>query len=365
MAGIYIHIPFCKQACHYCNFHFATSLHYKNDFIAALLKEIPLQKDYLENETVETIYFGGGTPSLLTIEDLQLTIERLKSVFVVSTGAEITLEANPDDITEEKLLHWKEAGINRLSIGIQSFFEGDLKWMNRVHNAQQAIENLQLAKKYFDNITIDLIYGTPQLTNEKWKHNVDTAISLNIPHLSCYALTVEPKTPLDKMIKQHKSEDVNPDKQSEQFLLLMQWLEEAGYEHYEISNFAKPGRRSRHNSSYWQGKKYLGLGPSAHSFNGTERQWNVTNNNIYIESINNGKIPFEKEELTKTQKLNEYIMTSLRTMEGLQLDIAGEELATKSKKFIATGLMKLQNNSLVLTREGKLLADGIAAELFS
>ena len=365
MAGIYIHIPFCKQACHYCNFHFATSLHYKNDFIAALLKEIPLQKDYLENETVETIYFGGGTPSLLTIEDLQLTIERLKSVFVVSTGAEITLEANPDDITEEKLLHWKEAGINRLSIGIQSFFEEDLKWMNRAHNAQQAIENLQLAKKYFDNITIDLIYGTPQLTNEKWKHNVDTAISLNIPHLSCYALTVEPKTPLDKMIKQHKSEDVNPDKQSEQFLLLMQWLEEAGYEHYEISNFAKPGRRSRHNSSYWQGKKYLGLGPSAHSFNGTERQWNVTNNNIYIESINNGKIPFEKEELTKIQKLNEYIMTSLRTMEGLQLDIAGEELATKSKKFIDTGLMKLQNNSLVLTREGKLLADGIAAELFS
>lgn len=364
MAGIYIHIPFCRQACHYCNFHFATSLHYKNDFIAALLKEISFQKDYLDNQLVETIYFGGGTPSLLSVDELALIKAKINSTFNIQAGTEITLEANPDDITEEKLLEWKQAGINRLSIGIQSFFEEDLKWMNRVHNAQQAIDSLQLALKHFDNITIDLIYGTPELTNEKWKQNVDTAISLNIPHLSCYALTVEPKTPLDKMIKQHKSEDINPDKQSEQFLLLMQWLEEAGYEHYEISNFAKPGWRSRHNSSYWQGRKYLGLGPSAHSFNGAERQWNIANNNIYIESINNRKIPFEKEELTPTQKLNEYIMTSLRTMEGLKLDIAGKGLLEKSKKFIDSGLIKLQDNSLVLTKEGKLLADGIAAELF-
>lgn len=364
MAGIYIHIPFCKQACHYCNFHFTTSLLYKNDLIDALLKEIDLQKDYLDNETVETIYFGGGTPSLCTKEELKTIVTAIHSSFIVAKVAEITLEANPDDITEEKLREWKEVGVNRLSIGIQSFFDEDLQWMNRAHNSQQAIESLQLAKKYFDNITIDLIYGTPQLTNEKWKQNVDRAISLNIPHLSCYALTVEPKTPLDKMIKQHKSENINPDKQSEQFLLLMQWLEEAGYEHYEISNFAKPGWRSLHNSSYWQPKKYLGLGPSAHSYNGAERQWNVSNNNTYIETIKKGIIPFEKEELTDTQKLNEYIMTSLRTMEGLNPEIAGKEVLEKSKKFIESGLMKLENNSLILTKEGKLLADGIASDLF-
>lgn len=371
MAGIYIHIPFCKQACHYCNFHFATSLHYKNDFVAALLKEIDLQKDFLTNETVETIYFGGGTPSLLNSEDLVLIIEKIKTTSIVSAKAEITLEANPDDIIEEKLLYWKETGINRLSIGIQSFFEEDLQWMNRAHTAQQAIDNLQLAKRFFENITIDLIYGTPQLTNEKWKQNVETAISLNISHLSCYALTVEPKTPLDKMIKQHKSETVDPDKQSEQFLLLMQWLEQAGYEHYEISNFAKPGWRSRHNSSYWQRKKYLGLGPSAHSFTGTVRQWNIANNNIYIDSINKGIIPFEKEELTAAQQLNEYIMISLRTMEGIKLrtisdefNITSKEMLDKSKKFIESGLIKFENNSLILTKEGKLLADGIAANLF-
>lgn len=368
MTGIYIHIPFCKQACHYCNFHFATSLHYKNELIAALLKEIALQKDYLGGEPVETIYFGGGTPSLLNIEDLILTIEKIKTVFVVTAEAEITLEANPDDITEEKLIGWKEAGINRLSIGIQSFFDEELKWMNRAHNAQQAIGNLQLAIKQFNNITIDLIYGTPQLTNEKWKQNVETAISLNIPHLSCYALTVEPRTPLDKMIRQHQTENINPEKQSEQFLLLMQWMEEAGYEHYEISNFARPGWRSRHNSSYWQGKNYLGIGPSAHSFNGTERKWNVSNNTIYIESINSGIVPFEKEILTDVQKLNEYIMTSLRTMEGLKLErldkVTGDKLKAASRKFIDSGLMRSESNSLILTKEGKLLADGIAADLF-
>ena len=365
MAGIYIHIPFCKQACHYCNFHFATSLHYKNDLVAALLKEISLQKEYLEGESVETIYFGGGTPSLCTNQELKSIVETIKSLQRVINDAEITLEANPDDISDKTLAGWKEIGINRLSIGVQSFFKEDLKWMNRAHTAQQAIDTLQLAKKQFGNITIDLIYGTPQLTNEKWEQNVKTAVSLNIPHLSCYALTVENKTPLDKMIRQNKSPDINPDKQSEQFLLLMQWLEEAGYEHYEISNFARPGWRSRHNSSYWQGKKYLGLGPSAHSFNGISRQWNISNNNIYIESIKKGIIPLEKEILTETQKLNEYIMTSLRTAGGLNLDITGKEMIDKSQKFIAAGLMKLENNSLVLTREGKLLADGIAAELFS
>jgi oxygen-independent coproporphyrinogen III oxidase len=368
LAGIYIHIPFCKQACYYCNFHFSTSLHYKNELLEALLKEIDLQKKFTGSESVESIYFGGGTPSLLSVEELILLIEKIKTVFAVKDVAEITLEANPDDITEEKLIGWEKAGINRLSIGIQSFFDEDLIWMNRAHNAQQAEDNLQLAKKYFNNITIDLIYGTPALTNEKWKQNVDSAISMDIPHLSCYALTVEPKTPLYKMINQGQTENVNPEKQSEQFLLLMEWMEKAGYEHYEISNFSKPRWRSRHNSSYWMGKNYLGIGPSAHSFNGIERQWNISNNNKYIESINNGIIPFEKEILTPVQKQNEYIMTSLRTMEGLNLEkfegVSLDRLISASKKFIDSGLIKLENNSLLLTNNGKLLADGIASDLF-
>lgn len=336
--------------------------------MAALLKEIALQKDYLQTEPVKTIYFGGGTPSLCTLEEIQSVTTMIRSFHQVSEDAEITLEANPDDITKEKLAGWKKAGINRLSIGIQSFFEEDLQWMNRAHTAQQASDNLQLARKYFDNITIDLIYGTPDLTDKKWKQNVEAAISLNIPHLSCYALTVEPKTPLDKLIKKHKSADINPDKQSEQFLLLMQWLEEAGYEHYEISNFALPGWRSRHNSSYWRREKYLGVGPSAHSFNSGERQWNIANNNMYIESISKATIPFEKEELTPIQQLNEYIMISLRTKEGLQLGNVTEafrqKLETSARKYVDAGLIISANNSLVLTREGKLLADGIAAALF-
>jgi oxygen-independent coproporphyrinogen III oxidase len=368
LAGIYIHIPFCRQACHYCNFHFSTSLHYKNELVAALLREAALRKDYLQTETVETIYFGGGTPSLLSVEDLQALVQQLFQLYPVSENSEITLEANPDDITEEKLQGWKDAGINRLSIGIQSFFDEDLQWMNRAHSAQQAMGNLQLAKERFDNITVDLIYGTPGLTDEKWKQNVEKVISMGIPHLSCYALTVEPKTPLDKMIRQHKTENIDPDKQSDQFLLLMKWLQDAGYEHYEISNFAKPGRRSRHNSSYWAGKKYLGLGPSAHSFDGMTRQWNIANNNIYTDSINKNIIPFEKEELTAVQKKNEYIMTSLRTMEGLELekiDEGGrEKILLSAAKYINSGLLIETNNSLMLTNEGKLLADGIAAALF-
>ncbi len=387
MSGIYIHIPFCKQACHYCNFHFSTSWRYKNELLGALLKEIELQKEYFsasplapllaergasEPDMIEKIYFGGGTPSILEIGDLKLVISKVRETFHVLATAEITLEANPDDIDKEKLAGWKEIGINRLSIGIQSFFDEDLQWMNRAHNAQQAIDNLQLAIKQFDNITIDLIYGHPLLTNEKWKQNVEQVIALNIPHISCYALTVEPKTPLDKMIREKKKENVQQEKQAEQFLLLMRWLEEAGYEHYEISNFAKPGFRSKHNTSYWQGKKYLGLGPSAHSFNGISRQWNISNNNVYIESLSKNEIPFEKETLTDTQKLNEYIMTSLRTVEGLDLvkvssrqsAVGSQQFLMKSRRFILQGKMIEENNFLKLTREGKLFADGIAAELF-
>jgi oxygen-independent coproporphyrinogen-3 oxidase len=368
LAGIYIHIPFCRQACHYCNFHFATSLRRKNELVAALLSEIEQRKDYLKNEVIQTIYFGGGTPSLLQISDLRLQIEQARSVFTVDRNAEITIEVNPDDITEEKLIEWKSIGINRLSIGVQSFFDEDLQWMNRAHNAIQAVSSLQLAIKHFNNISLDLIYGTPQLTNAKWKQNVETALSFNIPHLSCYALTVEPNTPLHKMIKQRKVDEINPDRQSEQFLLLMHWLEPAGYEHYEISNFAKPGFRSRHNSSYWSREKYLGIGPSAHSFDGTSRQWNVSNNNIYINSLGIGVIPFEKEILTDIQKLNEYIMTSLRTGEGLDLELVSEAASRKlqaaSRKFFRNGWMIEEDHHLKLTKEGRLLADGIAAEMF-
>lgn len=368
MAGLYLHIPFCKQACSYCNFHFSTSLRRKNELVAALLSEIELRKDYLKNEPVETVYFGGGTPSLLQILDLESLIGRIRELFVLDEKAEITLETNPDDISEDKLEAWKGMGINRLSIGVQSFFEEDLKWMNRAHNAKQAITSLRSAVKKFNNITVDLIYGTPLLTNKRWKRNIDRAVNEGVVHLSCYALTVEPKTPLYKLIREQKTADIDPDKQSEQFVLLMQWMEQAGYEHYEISNFAKPGFMSRHNSAYWQGKKYLGLGPSAHSFDGESRQWNISNNNIYIDSIKRRVIPFEKEILTPTQQLNEYLMTSLRTIEGLDLnrveDAMRNELQAASRKFIERGLMVKEGVHLKLTREGKLLADGIAAELF-
>jgi oxygen-independent coproporphyrinogen III oxidase len=368
MAGVYLHIPFCRQKCHYCNFHFTTSLRYKNELVNALVEEITLREDYLAGEPVGTVYFGGGTPSLLNMEDCMLILERLRRTFTIQNEAEVTLEANPDDITEEKLRAWKQAGINRLSIGVQSFFDKDLQWMNRAHNAEQAIDNTQLARQYFENITLDLIYGLPGMTHEKWEQNVRKAIACNIPHLSCYALTVEVKTPLDKMIREKKTENIDPDKQAAQFLLLMKWTEEAGYDHYEISNFARPGYRSRHNSLYWSGQNYLGLGPSAHSFNRISRQWNIANNNLYIESIRKAVLPFEIEVLTATQKLNEYIMTSLRTMEGLDLakleKAASLKLQSTGKKYIEGGKMFLKNGHLILTREGKLLADGIAADLF-
>jgi len=373
MAGIYIHVPFCRKACHYCNFHFSVSLKSKNDFIAALLKEMDLQQNYLQQEVITSIYLGGGTPSLLEEEDLQQIFKRLSALFTIAPDAEITLEANPDDISPVKLQAWKAVGINRLSIGIQSFFEQDLVWMNRAHNAVQARHCIVLAQEAgFGNLSIDLIYGTPVLTDEQWQENVSTAIAFNIPHLSCYALTVEPGTALQKMIIQHKKEDTDTEKQARHFLLLMDWLQQADYEHYEISNFARPGSRSRHNSSYWAGKKYLGLGPSAHSFNGSSRQWNIANNGLYIQSVEKNILPFEEEILTDTQRLNEYIMTSLRTQEGLDLNYtaltfgenARQQLQTNSGKFIATEKLQLNREALQLTKEGKLFADGIAADLF-
>lgn len=373
MAGIYIHIPFCRKACHYCNFHFSTSHAQIHTMVQAICKEAALRREYI-NEEVHTIYFGGGTPSLLEIADLRLLIETVRSLFTVSLETEITLETNPDDFTERKLLEWRQAGINRLSIGVQSFFDEDLQWMNRAHNAEQAVKSIRLAQQTgFDNITIDLIYGTPTLDDSKWKQNVATAFSLNVPHLSCYALTVEPKTALDKMITKGKKENVDAEKQSHQFELLMQWADEAGYEHYEISNFAEQGFRSKHNSSYWSGAHYLGLGPSAHSFNGNSRQWNIANNALYMKSIEQNVIPYEIETLTCEQQLNEYIMTSLRTAEGLSLNAinqkwnsgVAEKILSLSKKFMLQEMMFEKDQHLILTRKGKLFADGIAAALFS
>ncbi len=372
MAGIYIHIPFCRKACHYCNFHFSTTHHQIPAMVAAIEKEAILQKHYLK-ENIKTLYFGGGTPSILSIEDLEKIMFRVKSEYIIEPTAEITIETNPDDFQIEKLEAWKRMGINRLSIGIQSFVDADLQWMNRAHSSQQAEQCISMAKEAgFDNITIDLIYGTPTLSDEAWKANVNKAIELGIDHISCYALTVEPKTGLDKMIQQKKIEAVDPDKQARHFSLLMQWLAEAGFEHYEISNFSKPGKRSKHNSNYWNGVDYLGIGPSAHSFNGTSRQWNIANNALYIQSLNNNEVPYELEMLTPMQQLNEYIMTSLRTMEGLSLekvrthwsDHEMDQILQIAKQSIKLGWMIHQHAHLILTNEGRLMADGIASDLF-
>ena len=373
MAGIYIHIPFCKQACHYCNFHFSTSMKHKNGFLDALLKEISLQARFLEEHDVQTIYFGGGTPSLLTGEELGSIVTAIHNRFNITSGAEITFETNPDDITTEKLMEWKSKGVNRLSIGVQSFYDEDLQWMNRAHDAGQAQNSIaQSQSAGFENITIDLIYGTPGLTDQKWKNNVEQAISLGIPHLSCYALTVEPSTALEKMIALKKSPPVNTDDQARQFGILMDALGEAGYEHYEISNFALPGKRSRHNSSYWQRQPYLGLGPSAHSFKGNTRQWNVSNNILYINSLSNNEVPFEFEVLTPVQEMNEIIMTSLRTSEGLDLPALSDrfgssavaEVIKSARPYLDRNLVIEKDGHLMLSKEGKLFADGIAAALF-
>lgn len=373
MAGIYLHIPFCKQACYYCNFHFSTSLLQQEAMVNSIVQEIALQKDYLAQEPVHTIYFGGGTPSLLKEQELTALLSHLRATFAVAADAEITLEANPDDLTAEKLVQLKATGINRLSIGVQSFHEEDLTWMNRAHNSRQALDCIKQAQDIgFQNITIDLIYGGPTLTNEGWEQNVKQAIALGVPHLSCYALTVEPGTALDHFIKKKKMAATDPDKAAQHFEMLMEWLGAAGYEHYEISNFALPGWHSRHNSSYWQGKPYLGLGPSAHSFNGTSRQWNIANNAQYIKSIAAGTVPFEIESLTTAMQFNEYIMTSLRTSAGCNLEWVAEKFGTDhtihllahSEPYIKMGRIERVGEALRLTKAGRLFADGIAGELF-
>jgi oxygen-independent coproporphyrinogen-3 oxidase len=376
LPGIYFHIPFCRQACHYCNFHFSTSLKNKDEMLDAMINELHLLKISSPGDfegQVDTIYFGGGTPSMLEVDEIKRFLEVTRENFNVSDAAEITLEANPDDITEEKLSGWRSIGINRFSIGIQSFVQDDLTWMNRAHDAQQALRCIEMVKDAgFSNFSVDLIFGTPGLSDEDWKKNVQAVIDLNVPHISCYALTVEPGTALQKMIGLKKKAGVDADRQASQFLLLLDWLTDAGYEHYEISNFAKPGFRSRHNSSYWQGKKYIGIGPSAHSFDGAVRRWNISNNALYCRSIEQHAIPFQEEILTDVQQLNEYIMTALRTSVGIDLDYIEKRFGAESRtnidlgalKYIDSGKLVRDNKNIILTREGKLFADGIAADLF-
>lgn len=370
--AIYIHIPFCKQACHYCDFHFSTSMKRKEEIVLALIREIQLRKNEFHGEIIETIYFGGGTPSVLTNAEILSLIEAVYENFEVIENPEITLEANPDDLSEERIIALSETPINRLSIGIQSFFEDDLKLMNRAHNSDEAQKSLAIATKYFDNISVDLIYGIPGLTNEMWLENIETALRFGIPHISSYALTVEPKTALHKLIQTGKIAEPKDDVAQDHFEILVRTLTDNGFIHYELSNFGKPDYFSQNNSSYWLGKKYLGIGPSAHSFDGKSRSWNIANNMLYLKSILADKLPHEVEILTQQDRYNEYVMTGLRTIWGVSLERIEKEfgkdylnyLLNQADKFLIDGLLSIAENVMTTTAKGKFLADGIASDLF-
>jgi oxygen-independent coproporphyrinogen-3 oxidase len=372
MSGIYIHIPFCRQACHYCDFHFSTSMKKKEEMVLAIAKELQLRKSEFQNEPVETIYFGGGTPSVLTSAEINFLIEEVYKNFEVSDNPEITLEANPDDLSNERILELSKSPINRLSIGIQSFFEDDLQLMNRAHNSAEAKNCLEEGIKYFDNISLDLIYGIPGMSNERWKQNIETALSFGIPHISSYALTVEPKTALNKLIQTGKIAKPNDESAQEHFAILVETLEANDFIHYELSNFGKENYFSKNNSAYWLGKKYLGIGPSAHSYDGVSRSWNVANNALYLKSIQEDKLPNEIEILSITDRYNEYIMTGLRTIWGVSLDRIEAEfgkeyldyLNKQAQKFLNDDLLSIDNKILKPTPKGKFLTDGIASDLF-
>ena len=375
MSGIYIHIPFCKQACHYCDFHFSTSMKKKEEMVLAIAKEIHMRKSEFENDlsqSVETIYFGGGTPSVLTSEEINFLIAAVYNSYSVSENPEITLEANPDDLSSERIIELSKSKINRLSIGIQSFFEDDLQMMNRAHNSAEAKKCLEVATKYFDNISLDLIYGIPGMSNEKWKQNIETALSFGIPHISSYALTVEPKTALNKLIQTGKIVAPKDEVAQEHFAILVETLEANGFIHYELSNFGKENYFSKNNSAYWLGKKYIGIGPSAHSYDGVSRSWNISNNSLYLKSIQENKLPNEIEILSITDRYNEYIMTGLRTIWGVSLNRIEKEFGSKyleylnkqTQKFLNDDLVFIENNILKPTSKGKFLTDGIASDLF-
>lgn len=377
MAGIYIHIPFCKQACFYCDFHFSTSLKRKEELIESIKKELLLRKTFVENERIETIYFGGGTPSLLTIKELESIFEVIYNNYTVIDKPEITLEANPDDLSESKIKELANTPINRLSIGIQSFFEDDLKFMNRAHSAEESKNCLSAAMRHFDNITIDLIYGVPNMSTKKWLKNLEIAFEFGVPHISSYALTVEEKTALHSLIKKGKVPAVDENLALIHFNMLVEETQKRGFIQYEISNFGKPNYFSKHNTSYWLGEKYLGIGPSAHSFNGLERSWNVSNNAKYIKALNENTLPLETEVLSKENRFNEFVMTGLRTIWGVNFSEIEKyfgssylrHLEKNVQPFIENELLKIQlndkgENILTTTKKGKFLADGIASDLF-
>ncbi len=374
MPGLYLHIPFCKQACHYCNFHFSTNLQRKGEMVEALLVELEIQRHYLQGAPLTSIYFGGGTPSLLSASELERLFEKIYALHRVDSGAEITLEANPDDLSPDKLRALRDSPVNRLSIGVQSFSEADLRYMNRAHSATEAhacIENALAAG--FDNLTADLIYGAPTTGDAQWAYNVRTMIGLGIPHVSAYSLTVEDRTALAHMVQKGKTSAPDEDAAARQYQFLMDAMESAGYVHYEISNFAREGWYARHNSSYWLGEPYLGIGPSAHSFNGGSRQWNVANNAKYISRmLVDGNDPSEKwyetETLTPVQQYHDRLLTGLRTIWGF--DPASSPSPMKEyfleqvRPFLQQGLVEFHHGSYRLTRSGKFLADRITVGLF-
>jgi len=377
VAGIYIHIPFCKQACYYCDFHFSTSLKKKEALVKALANELWLRKEEFNAQTVETVYFGGGTPSLLSVDELQFLIAAVYDNYTVSDSVEITLEANPDDLNGKRIYELKNTAINRLSIGIQSFFEADLKAMNRAHNAQEAKQCLEEATKYFDNITIDLMYGIPGMSLEKWNQNLQQAFEFNVNHISAYALTVESNTAWDAFVKKGIYPPIDEALARQHFNHLVSETRKHGFVHYEISNFGKPDYFSRHNTAYWQAKWYLGIGPSAHSFTGTERCWNVSNNSKYIEAIQENRLPSTFEKLSVADRYNEYVMTGLRTIWGISLTKVEQDfgvhfknhLLREAEKFLAAKLLTISNPDgkqqlLITTQKGKFLTDGIASALF-
>jgi oxygen-independent coproporphyrinogen-3 oxidase len=373
MAGIYIHIPFCRQACHYCDFHFSTNLEKKEALVDAICRELLLQRDYLKDETITTIYFGGGTPSLLSEEEIIRLIQRIKDNFAVSLDAEVTLEANPDDLSLPILQAIRQCGVNRLSIGIQSFDQKILGYLNRVHDAAASIQCVVDARSAgFQNFSIDLIYAIPGQDNALWLQNIETAIRLKPTHISSYSLTIEEKTPFGRWSAQGKIKTVDDETAATQLEILVEQLDKAGYEQYEVSNFALPGYRSKHNSSYWQREKYLGVGPSAHSYNGISRQSNINNNHLYLKALLQDTIPAAIEILTPEDKINDYLMTTLRTSWGANLKLIKDEWkydiiavhGSYLNSLLKQKLASIESDVLILTKSGKLLADKISSDLF-
>lgn len=373
MAGIYFHIPFCKQACHYCDFHFSTNLAIRSEMVESLRRELRLQRDYLGGEMIETIYFGGGTPSLLYSAELQSLMNDTRANFAVSSDAEVTLEANPDDLSPQRLEELMMLGINRLSIGIQSFQNDVLHFLNRAHDSRSALQCVADSRNAgFENISIDLIYAIPGQSEQAWIENVKTAIQLAPEHISAYNLTIEPQTVFGNWSSKGKLVPVMEDHAARQLELLVAILGDAGYQQYEVSNFCRPGFESKHNSSYWQRKMYLGIGPSAHSYNKESRQYNVRNNHTYVKSLSEGKLPFEKEMLSREDHVNEYLLTTLRTRWGADLktirDDYGYDLLSDQRTYVdrllSQQLATLENDLLKLTPKGKMMADKISSDLF-